>query len=80
MLASGIRRERAIRTWLGMRDFLRELSRGRDGCRVLLISHSANRRALDHLLNGAPLEELANAPFDWQPGWKYTLPDVWTGD
>ena len=63
-----------------MRDFLRELSRGRDGCRVLLISHSANRRALDHLLNGAPLEELANAPFDWQPGWKYTLPDVWTGD
>jgi broad specificity phosphatase PhoE len=62
------------------REFLRDLSRDYDGKRVLLISHSANRWALQHLLEGARLEELVAGPFDWQEGWEYTLPAGWTGD
>jgi broad specificity phosphatase PhoE len=52
-------------------DLLRELTRGWDGRRVLLIAHSANRLALDHLLRGRPLADLLDAPFDWRPGWEY---------
>ncbi|MEU8151053.1 histidine phosphatase family protein [Nonomuraea sp. NPDC048901] len=40
---------------------------------VLVISHSANRWALQNLLEGVALEELVDAPFDWKPGWEYTL-------
>lgn len=40
--------------------------------RVLLIGHSATRWALDHLLDGTPLEDLVG-PFDWRPGWSYSL-------
>ena len=38
-----------------------------------MIAHSANRWALDHLVDGAPLEELVDAPFDWQEGWLYVV-------
>jgi broad specificity phosphatase PhoE len=54
-------------------SFLAELVRGWDGVRVLVIAHSANRWALEHLLSGVPLEELVGAPFEWQPGWEYLL-------
>ena len=54
------------------RDLLDERKTQHDGSRVLLIGHSANRWALDHLFRGTPLEELVG-PFDWQPGWRYTL-------
>jgi hypothetical protein len=40
---------------------------------VLLVGHSANRRALDHLLLGASLDELVAAPFVWREGWEYLL-------
>lgn len=43
------------------------------GERVLLIGHVATRWALDHRVNGRPLEELAAEEFDWQPGWEYEL-------
>jgi broad specificity phosphatase PhoE len=56
------------------RDFLNDLFPDLDGARVLLIAHSANRWALQHLLLGAPLEEVVEAPFDWQEGWEYALP------
>ena len=45
-----------------------------DGQRVLVIGHVATRWALDHVLGGVPLEELAVADFAWQPGWEYRLP------
>jgi alpha-ribazole phosphatase/probable phosphoglycerate mutase len=61
------------------RAFLRDLSRQRDGSRVLVIAHSANRWALDHLLRGKPLDALVDAPFDWQEGWHYRVPARWTG-
>ena len=43
------------------------------GERVLLIGHVATRWALDHRVNGRPLEELAAEEFDWKPGWEYEL-------
>ena len=58
-------------------DFLRHLARRWDGRRVLLIAHTANRWSLDCLLAGASLPDLLKAPFDWQPGWYYTLPAGW---
>jgi 2,3-bisphosphoglycerate-dependent phosphoglycerate mutase len=54
-------------------ELLDELAAERDGERVLLIGHSATRWALDHLVNGVPLEKLVAAPFDWQEGWVYRL-------
>jgi broad specificity phosphatase PhoE len=53
--------------------FLDDIAAGHDGERIVVIAHSANRWALDHLLNGAPIEELVDAPFDWQPGWLYVV-------
>jgi broad specificity phosphatase PhoE len=60
------------------RHLLAELAAAWDGHRVLLIAHSANRYALDHLLHGHPLPDLITAPFDWQEGWHYHLPTNWT--
>lgn len=62
-----------------MRTFLRDLAAGWDGKRAVIISHSANRWALDCLLGGRSLEELVGAPFGWQEGWRYTLPSGWGG-
>jgi broad specificity phosphatase PhoE len=62
------------------RDFLRQLSTEWDGCRVLVIAHTENKWALDHLLLGRPLEDLVDAPFGWREGWHYTLPSGRTGD
>jgi len=56
------------------RRFLADLVDGFDGHRVLVISHSANKWALDVLLNGARLEDLVSAPFDWREGWEYLVP------
>ncbi|HEY7604818.1 MAG TPA: histidine phosphatase family protein [Gaiellaceae bacterium] len=53
--------------------FLDDVAARHDGERIVVIAHSANRWALDHLVDGAPLEQLVNAPFDWQPGWTYLL-------
>lgn len=55
------------------RSFLDDLRSQYDGQKVLVVSHSANRWALQNLLEGTPLEELVDAPFEWQPGWEYEL-------
>jgi len=44
-----------------------------DGERILVIGHAATQWALEHLLNGVPLEALVDAPFEWQEGWEYRL-------
>ena len=59
--------------------FLRDLSRQWDGSRVVVIAHSANRWALDHLLRGKPLDALVDRPFEWQEGWFYRVPAGWSG-
>ena len=55
------------------RSFLEDVIAAHDGDRILVIAHSANRLALDHLLDGTPLEDLVGAPFEWQPGWSYIV-------
>jgi broad specificity phosphatase PhoE len=57
-----------------MRGFLRDVAGAHDGKRVLAVGHSATRWALDHLLQGIPLENLVSAPFDWRGGWEYVVP------
>lgn len=55
------------------RHFLRDLAADWDGSRIVIVAHSANRWALEHLLLGVPLEALVDAPFAWRPGWRYVL-------
>jgi broad specificity phosphatase PhoE len=44
-----------------------------DGRRVMLIGHAVTQRALEHVINGVPLEDLV-AGFSWEPeGWEYRL-------
>jgi broad specificity phosphatase PhoE len=54
-------------------SFLDDLPDGLDGSRVLLIAHSGNRWALEHLLEGKDLREVIAAPFEWQEGWLFRL-------
>jgi 2,3-bisphosphoglycerate-dependent phosphoglycerate mutase len=51
--------------------FLADLPTRWDGQRVLVIGHVATRWALDHLINGVPLEALIVRDFDWREGWEY---------
>lgn len=44
-----------------------------DGQRVLVIGHVATRWALDHHVNGTPLERLVAEDFAWRQGWEYRL-------
>jgi broad specificity phosphatase PhoE len=55
------------------RAFLADVAARHDGDRVLVIAHSANRWAIDHLLDGRHLEQLLTEPFEWREGWRYTL-------
>jgi broad specificity phosphatase PhoE len=57
-----------------MRGCLDDVALEFDGRRVLVIAHSAQRWALPHLLESVPLEELVDAPFEWQEGWEYLVP------
>ncbi len=59
-------------------DLLVELANQWDGARVLLVAHSANRWAIEHLLLGRDLGALVAAPFAWQESWEYDLPTGWT--
>lgn len=61
-----------------MAGFLGEVARDWSGSRLLVIGHSATRWALDTLINHERLEELVDAPFNWQEGWEYTLPAGWS--
>lgn len=54
-------------------DLLRELALRWDGKRIVLIGHSAQRYGLRELFERISLEEAVDAPFDWQPGWEYSL-------
>ena len=55
------------------RAFLSDVVPGHDGQTILVVAHSANRWALQHLLDGVPLEDLVDAPFAWQPGWEFMV-------
>jgi 2,3-bisphosphoglycerate-dependent phosphoglycerate mutase len=53
--------------------WLDDLTLGWRGERVLVVGHVATRWALDHYLNGVPLETLVAADFAWQQGWEYQV-------
>jgi broad specificity phosphatase PhoE len=56
------------------RAFLEDVKRWYNGQVVLVIAHSANRWALEHLLGSrASMEDLIVSPFNWQPGWEYRI-------
>ncbi|HYK94650.1 MAG TPA: histidine phosphatase family protein [Candidatus Dormibacteraeota bacterium] len=57
-------------------QFLEELAM-EDSGRVLVIAHSANHWAIEHLLLGKDLGALVEAGMTWQPGWEYNLPERW---
>jgi broad specificity phosphatase PhoE len=61
-------------------NLLEELARRPDGSRVLLIAHSANHWAIEHLLLGKDLRTLVARGMTWQPGWEYVLPEGWRRD
>ena len=44
---------------------------------LLVVGHRATQYALDHLLAGVPLHDAVVAPWQWQPGWTYWLPEPW---
>lgn len=56
-----------------VREFLDELPPELDGKRIVVIGHAATRWALEHLLEGTPLEDLVGAPFRWREGWEHVL-------
>jgi 2,3-bisphosphoglycerate-dependent phosphoglycerate mutase len=53
--------------------FLDDLPLRWNGCRVLVVGHVATRWALDHIVNGVPLEQLLTTDFEYQEGWNYRL-------
>jgi broad specificity phosphatase PhoE len=55
------------------RSLLEDLIDRHDPGRVLLVAHSANRIAIDHLLLGRDIAELVATPFEWRPGWEYLV-------
>lgn len=56
------------------RTLLADILKEWDAQRVLLVGHSANRWALEHLLAGMDLAQLVGAQdFAWQPGWEFVL-------
>jgi len=51
--------------------FLTDLPLRWKDTRMVVIGHVATRWALDHLIDGVPLEDLVERDFGWQPGWEY---------
>ena len=56
------------------RELLIDVRSEWDGRRLLVVAHSANRWALQHLINGRDLDALVVEDFNWQPGWEFTVP------
>jgi hypothetical protein len=56
-----------------MQRFLEDLFLRWDARRVVVIGHAATRWAIQHLVDGAQLEDVVGAPFEWQEGWEYIV-------
>ena len=56
-----------------VRSLLRDMVGRYAARRIMLIGHRTTQYALEHWLNGVPLEQAVVAPFQWQPGWTYRL-------
>lgn len=60
-------------TTKNVNELLKELKIKYDGKKILIIGHAATHYALEHLLKGVSLKEAIQAPWSWQPGWRYEL-------
>lgn len=56
-----------------VREFLGELTRTRDGERILVIGHMSAWYALESVAKGQALEEVFGSRMEWQEGWEYRL-------
>jgi broad specificity phosphatase PhoE len=56
-----------------VRSFLHDLLPSFADTTIAVVGHSATQWALQHVLEGTPLQELVEGPFHWQAGWRYTL-------
>ncbi len=56
-----------------MKSFLDDLLHDHDGQTVLIIGHRATQYGLEHVLNNVPVYGAVTAPWQWQPGWQYTI-------
>ncbi len=59
-----------------VRHCLADLAGAWPGGWVLVIGHRATHYAIEHLLAGVALEAAVTAPWQWQPGWTYEVPDA----
>ncbi len=56
-----------------MGEFLLWLKESFDGKTVMVIGHRATQYGLEHHIAGKTIEECVTEPWEYQPGWKYTL-------
>lgn len=56
-----------------MNDFLNDIKATYYGKTVMIIGHRATQYALEHIVKGVDLHTAVTAPWEWQPGWVYTL-------
>ena len=61
------------------RGFLLSLGQDWEGTSICIVAHSANRWAIDWLLDRRPIADSVVAPFAWRPGWRYELDGDWRG-
>lgn len=54
-------------------SFLADLKANFDGKTVVVIGHRATQYGFEHWINNKPLEQVVVEPWQWQPGWQYTL-------
>jgi broad specificity phosphatase PhoE len=54
-------------------EWLDSVTRIYEGRRIVVIGHRATFYALEHLIDGTPLRDVIAAPWQWQPGWSYTV-------
>jgi broad specificity phosphatase PhoE len=57
-----------------VRGFLTDVAQNSHHRSVVVIGHTATKWAFDYLILGVPLESSLAGPFEWRPGWRYTLP------
>jgi broad specificity phosphatase PhoE len=62
-----------------MEPWLREARAAHAGATILVIGHRATFYAFEHLLHGVPLRAAVTAPWAWQPGWSYGVPESFVG-
>lgn len=59
-----------------MRKFLADLIKKYDGKKVMIIGHRATQYGLEVLIKGTSLKDAVTAPWNWQPGWVYSLEKI----